>query len=74
MYFGHSLITGNISINNKEIIFGTVTLFQDRLFGIVVNMSDCHPRGPRFDSRLHPKNFTGSIGSGTESTQPLEDN
>ena len=23
----------------------------DRLVGIVVSMSDCHPRGPGFDSR-----------------------
>ena len=44
------------------------------LFGIVVSTSDCHPRGPGFDSRLHPRNFSGSIGSGTGSTQPREDN
>ena len=46
---------------------------DDRLFGIVVSTSDCHPRGPVFDSRLHPRNFSGSIGSGTGSTQPRED-
>ena len=46
----------------------------DHLFDIVVSMSDCHPRGPRFDSRLYPRNFSGSIGSGTGSTQPREDN
>ena len=45
-----------------------------RLFGIVVSTSDCHPRGPGFDSRLYPRNFSGSIGSGTGSTQPREDN
>ena len=26
----------------------------DRLYGIVVSTSDCHPRGPRFDSQLYP--------------------
>ena len=36
--------------------------------------SDCHPRGPGFDSRLYPRNFSGSIVSGTGSTQPREDN
>ena len=46
----------------------------DQLFGIVVNTSDCHPRGPGFDSRLYHRNFSGSIGSGTGSTQPREDN
>ena len=46
----------------------------DHLFGIVVRTSDCHPRGPGFDSRLYPRNFSGSIGSGTGSTQPCEDN
>ena len=46
----------------------------DRQFGIVVSTSDCHPRGPGFDSRLYPRNFSGSIGSGTWSTQPREDN
>ena len=47
---------------------------RDHLFGIVVSTSDCHPRGPGFDSRLYPRNFSGSIGSGTGSTQPREDN
>ena len=47
---------------------------SDHLFGIVVSTSDCHPRGPRFDSRLYPRNFSGSIGSGTGPTQPREDN
>ena len=47
---------------------------RDHLFGIVVSMSDCHPRGPGFDSRLYPRNFSGSIGSGTGSTHPREDN
>ena len=47
---------------------------NDHLFGIVVSMSDCHPRGPGFDSWLYPRNFSGSIGSGTWSTQPREDN
>ena len=35
----------------------------DQLFGLVVSTSDCHPR-----------NFSGSIGSGTGSTHLREDN
>ena len=46
----------------------------DHLFGIVVSTSDCHPRGPGLESRLYPRIFSGSIGSGTGSTQPREDN
>ena len=49
-------------------------LLYDHLFGIVVSTSDCHPKGPGFDSRLYPRNFFGSIGSGTGSTHPREDN
>ena len=57
-------------------IFTNILKFWDHLFGIVVSTSDCHPRGPGFDSRLYPRNFSGSrpIGSGTGSTQPREDN
>ena len=40
----------------------------------MVSTSDCHPRGPGFDSQLYPRNFSGSRGSGTGSTQPREDN
>ena len=39
----------------------------------MVGTSDCHPRGPGFDSRLYPRHFSGSIGSGTGSTQPREE-
>ena len=46
----------------------------DHLFGIVVSMSDCHPRDPGFDSQLYRRNFSGSIGSGAGSSQPREDN
>ena len=46
----------------------------DHLFGVVVSTSGCHSRGPGFDSRLYGRNFSGSIGSGTGSTQPREDN
>ena len=49
-------------------------LITDHLFGIVVSTSDYHPRGPGFDSRLYPRNFPESVGSGTGSTQPREDN
>ena len=48
--------------------------FSDHLFGIEVSTSDCHPRGPGFDSRLYPRNFSRSIGSGTGPTQPREVN
>ena len=47
---------------------------MDRLFDIVVSTSDCHPKGPGFDSWLSPRNFSESIGPGTGSTQPHEDN
>ena len=40
----------------------------------MVSTSDCHPRGLQYDSRLYPVNVSGSIGSGTGSTQPREDN
>ena len=59
-------------------MFGLVTnrynSALDSLFGIVVSTSNCHPRGPGFDSRLYHRNFSGSIGSGTGSTQSHEDN
>ena len=55
-------------------VFGEDCMDRDHLFGIVVSTSDCHPRGPGFDSRLYSRNFSGSIGSGTGSTQPREDN
>ena len=47
---------------------------SDHLFGIVVSTSDCHPRGPGFDSQLYPRNFSRSMGSGMGSTQPREAN
>ena len=47
---------------------------EDRLSTLIHNDPDCHPRGPGLDSRLYPRNFSGSIGSGTGSTQPCEDN
>ena len=43
-------------------------------FGIVISTPDCHLRGPGFDFRLYPRNFSGIMGSGTESTRPREDN
>ena len=49
-------------------------MLGDHLFAIVVSMSDCHPRGPGFDSLLYPRNFSRSIESGTGSTQPCGDN
>ena len=61
---------GHIS---KRYFYITERLY-DHLFGIVVSTSDYHPIGPGFDSRLYHRNFSGSIGSGTGSTQPCEDN
>ena len=55
-------------------IFWRCNKREDHLFGIVVSTSDCHPRGPGFDSRLYPRNFSESVGSGRGSTQPREDN
>ena len=37
---------------------------------MVVSTFECHPIGPRFDSRLYPRNISGSIGSGI-GQQPL---
>ena len=55
-------------------ILSVLFVHYDYLFGIVVSMSDCRPRGPRFDSQLYPRNFSRSIVSGTGSIQPCEDN
>ena len=56
------------------LVYGCGYVPQEHLFGIVVSTSHCHPRGPGFDSLLYPRNFSGSIMSGTGSTQPHEDN
>ena len=58
----------NTKFNNGKIEL------SDHLSGIVVSTSDCHSRGPGFDSRLYPRKFSGSIGAGTRSTEPREDN
>ena len=42
----------------------------DHLFGIVVSTSDYHPRGPGFDSRLYPRNLSGSTVYGLERGPP----
>ena len=55
-------------------ISGLYCMDIDHLFDIVVSTSDLRPRGPGFDSWLYPRNFSGSIGSATVSTQPREDN
>ena len=64
----------NFNFQSFDVIFEDSGNKFDRLFDIVVSTSDCHPRGPGFDSRLYPRNFSGSIGSGTGSTQLREDN
>ena len=51
-----------------------IRFWSDHLFGIVVSTSACHPRSSGFESRLLPRIFFGSIGSGTGSTQPREYN
>ena len=63
--FQHAVVKGPKGLEIKS---NTVCSFN----GIVVSTSDCHPRGPGFNSRLYPKNFSASIGSGTGSTQPRE--
>ena len=68
----HSIVLQNMQRNLSHI--NATWLIYDRLFGIVVSTSGYHPKGPGFDSRLYPRNFSGSIGSGTGSTQPCEDN
>ena len=50
-YFAPEMVR-SIATNSCKIYY-----YADRLFGIVVSMSDCHPRGPGFDSRLYPRNF-----------------
>ena len=60
-----------ITVLFKYLLYISYTF--DCLFGIVVSTSDCHLRGPRFNSRLYPRNFPGSIGSGMRSTQLRED-
>ena len=54
--------------------FGNIVLKKDCLFGIVVSMYDYHPRCSMFNSCLYPRNFSGSVGSGTGSTQTREEN
>ena len=76
MHYPGSTCQGTDLLSGRSLYIHTHTcnLYQDHLFGIVVSTSDCHPRGPGFDSRLYPGYFSGSIGSGTGSTQPREDN
>ena len=31
------------------------------LLGVVISISDSHPKGPGFDSRLYARNFSGSV-------------
>ena len=80
----HLLKLGHWTLNATKYVRCARTFFllllndfvslKDRLFEMAVSMSDCHPRGPGFDSRLYSRNFSGSrpIGSGTGSTQPRE--
>ena len=51
-----------------------ITMIIIYFMDIVVSTSDCHLRGPRFDSWLYPINFSVSLGSGTGFTQPREAN
>ena len=63
-----------ICIRKVPHIYWTPLVMWAVIFGMVVSTSDCHSRGPGFDSRLYPRPFSGSIGSGMWSTQPREDN
>ena len=59
---------------NKQVIghwippSGKIMIFFRMFFGLMVSTSDCHPRGPGFDSRLYLRNFPGSIEFGMGST------
>ena len=68
------VITACLCFLVEMVGFSIIIGMGDRLFSIVVSTSDCHPRGPVFDSRLYPRNFSESIGTGTGSTQPCEEN
>ena len=63
-------------ISLSKILYYDCLLKYDCLFGILVSTSDCHPRIPGLilGYRPYPRNFSGSIESGTGSTQPREDN
>ena len=50
-----------------HLLFTSGIIQSDHLFGIVVSTSDCHPRGPGFDSRLYPRNFSRSLERGPSS-------
>ena len=39
-------------VSTRAWIYIYIYIHCDNLFGIVVSMSDCHPRDPEFDSRL----------------------
>ena len=52
----------------------SLVIIYQCLFGIMVSMTVCHPRGPGFDSWLYHRHFSGCIESGMGSTQPREDN
>ena len=61
-------------LSSIKLFYCSIKCILDYLPGIVISMSDCHPRGPGFDSRLYPRNFSGTVGSGKGSTQPREEN
>ena len=48
---------------DRSLIFKTnIEKFRPRLFsdvGVVVSVSGCHIRGPKFDSKLYSRNFLG---------------
>ena len=72
-YFTASLVLFSNLFVLDILIFFKLRI-SDHLCGLVVSTSDCYIRGPEFDSRPYPRNFSGSIGCGTGSTQPREDN
>ena len=62
------LITYGNQSNLVQDILPDVEINLDCPGGVVVSMSDNHPRGPGFDSRLYFRNFSGNIWSGIGST------
>ena len=50
------------------------TPLKHHVYGVMISMHDYYPRGPSFDSRLYPRNFSGNIVSRTWSIQLREDN
>jgi hypothetical protein len=64
----HILLWISVNVISEFPVFPFILLIILLICGLVVRVSGYRYRGPRFDSRLI------SVGSGTGSTQPREDN